>query len=156
MNSQYLPKNSYIQRSLLLSIITNIIFLLSGCGDSNDFPERQFIGYIDLTDPNYSQKSIFIVRRDSYGNYLGINGVVVYKQGNQYYAFDIMCPYEKKETCSIEIDSDEETIVTCKCCGSTFLVASPDGDLISGPAPHGLKKYNTKVVQNTLIINSSY
>ncbi|MGQ1890186.1 Rieske (2Fe-2S) protein [Thermophagus sp. OGC60D27] len=145
-----------LQRSFIFLLFATVTLVPSGCGENDGFPDRQFVGYFDLTDPLYSQNIVFTARWDHYGTYLGINGIVVYRQGDLYNAFDLMCPYEKKETCSVEVDPEDPAIAVCECCGSRFLLASPNGELIEGPAPHGLKKYSATVVQNILVVTSSY
>ena len=148
--------NLVVQRSFIFLLFATISFSHFGCGEEDNFPERQFIGYFDLTNPLYSQNTVFTARRDSYGTYLGINGIVVYKLGSDYYAFDLMCPYEQSETCSVVVDPEDPSFAVCECCGSRFLLSSPYGDLVEGPAPYGLRRYSTSVSQNILVVTSSY
>jgi nitrite reductase/ring-hydroxylating ferredoxin subunit len=90
------------------------------------------------------------------GNLVGINGIIVYRAGDQFYAFERMCPYEKETSCSVMIPSDDDpTIANCECCNSQFLVVDPDGSVIEGPATWGLKRYNARLQGHMLVITSN-
>ena len=141
----------------LLQIFSFVI--LPGCEDAvrDNFPKRQFVGFFDLRDPRYDQ-TVFTARRDMDGTQVGINGIVVYHQGNDFFAFDLMCPYETKSSCSVQVNPDEDaTIAVCECCESRFLLASPYGEKIEGPANRGLQKYDAHLNQNgILVVKSTY
>lgn len=141
-------------RSIFLFIIL-FQFIFPACNDHvrDEFPRRRFIGFFDVRDPRYS-KNVFTATRDIDANYVGINGIVVYKSGDQYYAFDLMCPHEKSHTCSIKVDEEEPNIAECQCCGSKFLIASETGDRIEGPTKRGLHPYNAKMEDNMLVVSS--
>ncbi|MBZ4675599.1 MAG: hypothetical protein JG782_218 [Anaerophaga sp.] len=146
-----------MQKFFTFFVFAMLLLMNSGCGEKDDFPQRQFTGYFDLTNPRYS-KTVFTARRDMDGSYVGINGIVVYNMGGTYYAFDLMCPYEKKPTCSVNVDVEEDTeFAVCECCHSKFLIASPQGDVVDGPAGRGLQRYNTSVTTDGyLVVTSSY
>jgi nitrite reductase/ring-hydroxylating ferredoxin subunit len=134
-----------------------LIPLLSSCGDAvkDDFPKRQFVGYFNLNSPEYSQQ-VFSAKHDRQGSYVGVNGIVVYNSGGTYYAFDLMCPHEKSTSCSLKIfPEDDPTIAECECCGSRFLLASPTGEVVEGPAGQGLHSYSTGVTKDNILIVTS-
>ncbi|PWE00973.1 Rieske (2Fe-2S) protein [Marinilabilia rubra] len=134
-----------------------IIFALESCGDAvrDEFPKSRFIGYFNLNYPEYS-KSVFTATRDMDGRRVGVNGLVIYNAGATYYAFDLMCPYEKEISCSVTVDIEEDpSIAECECCGSKFLIASPNGELIEGPARQSLHSYQTGVTQDNILVVSS-
>ncbi len=146
-----------VLRLLLIMFIVSIT--LSSCSDAvrDDFPQRNFVGYFDLRFSEYAQ-NVFTARRDMDGNLVGVNGIVVYNQGGTYYAFDLMCPHEKSTGCSLTVDMENNpSIAVCECCGSQFLLASPYGEVLDGPASQGLHVYDTGVsAQNVLVVSSGY
>jgi Rieske Fe-S protein len=136
-----------------------IVLAFFACGDAvrDDFPRRNFTGYFDLRYAEYST-NVFTARRDMDGALVGNNGIVVYSQGVTYYAFDLMCPHEKKMGCSVTVDvEDDPSVAVCECCGSEFLLASEHGDVLEGPAERGLHSYSTGVTtDNFLVVKSNY
>jgi uncharacterized protein YdeI (BOF family) len=75
-------------------VISILSFLSPACKDQirDEFPRIYFTGFFDLRDPRYS-KTVFTASRDMDGNIVGINGIIVYRAGDQFYAFERMCPY---------------------------------------------------------------
>ena len=135
-------------------IIFTTLLLFSNCGKEREeiIPNVSFYVKVDLTDPKYSSENTFIVYSDIYGNRAGISGVVVYRLSSEtFYAFDLMCPKEKQMGLSVNLLDD----ITCECprCKSQFLIATPYGDVISGPAPWPLKSYKTSVSAGGTILN---
>ena len=129
----------------LFSIFITLL-LLANCNKDHEevIPNVSFHVTIDLTDPKYSSRNTFIVHKDVAGNRAGINGVVVYRlTSDTYYAFDLMCPNEKKVTCLVGLKDD--VTCECPCCKSQFLIAVQYGDVIEGPSPWPLKSYKTRV-----------
>ncbi len=152
---------SYMRLRLLpLSLIVITFgFTFVACGDAvrDDFPRRTFIGYFDLRYSEYSE-NVFTARRDMDGTLVGNNGIIVYRQGDVFYAFDLMCPHEKSMGCSVHVDlEDDPTLAECECCGSVFLIASEYGDVMDGPAKQGLHSYKTGITSdNILVVSSGY
>ncbi|WP_291859134.1 Rieske (2Fe-2S) protein [Marinilabilia sp.] len=143
----------------LKAIIFTALFVFSSCGDAerDDFPRRNFTGFFDLRFSEYSQ-NVFTAFRDMDGNMVGVNGIVVYNSGGTYFAFDLMCPHEKSSGCSVTVDVENDpSIAVCECCGSRFLLASPLGEVIEGPAKQNLHVYDAEVnVNNILVVFSGY
>ncbi|MFW6043650.1 MAG: Rieske 2Fe-2S domain-containing protein [Marinilabiliaceae bacterium] len=148
-------------KSFLIYLIYPILtILLTGCGDQvrDEFPQTSFVGYFNLNHSEYSG-TVFTAQRDRDGNRVGISGIIVYQNSaDEYYAFERMCPHEKKHNCKVHIDPDEDTnIAECKCCGSRFLIANENGEVIEGKAPPpGLKRYRTAFDRQTnqLVVSS--
>ena len=139
----------------LLFILFTIPF--ESCGDAvrDEFPKSQFVGYFNLNYPEYSE-SVFTAARDMDGRRVGVNGLVIYNAGANYYAFDLMCPHEKKVSCSVKVDIENDpSVAECECCGSQFLIASPYGEVIEGPAKQGLHPYSTGITQDNILVVSS-
>lgn len=143
-----------MNRIVILSII---IALFSGCKDSDNeeiIPYVQFYGYIYSNDPYYVNQS-FIAHSDMNSNTLGISGVVVYRlTAESYFAYDLMCPYEKSTGALVKIDPKDDGFVVCPKCGSTYSISGGYGDIIKGPSKYPLKTYSTQYEpsDNTLAI----
>lgn len=141
-------------RVIALSII---IALFSGCKDSDNeevIPYVQFYGYVYLSDPYYVNTS-FIALTDENRNTLGISGVVVYRLTSEsYYAYDLVCPYEKSTAALVKIDPKDDGHVVCPKCGSTYSISGGYGDIVKGPSKYPLKAYSTQYEpsDNTLAI----
>ena len=143
-------RNKLFIFSLLVFIITN------SCEEDTEdiIPNIRFTARLNniATDPKYTQDNPFIVTRDSYNNLIGTAGVVIFMVSlDEYYAFDIMCPYEKSTGSLVEI---EEGGINCECptCGSKFAIANEYGGLLEGPSRYSLKKYKAEVSNGTLVI----
>ena len=85
----------------------------------------------------------------------GYGGLIIYRSGqNSFHAFDRACPYKPEDKCILESDEQFESVVTCPCCGSRFIIAD-DGRYFDGPAQRRLKKYNAyKVSANQLRVTN--
>lgn len=71
----------------------------------------------------------------------GYNGILAYRVSDDAInAYDRQAPYQVEQHCQIEMDS---TGVTCSdpCSDSQWLIN--DGQVLRGPAPYPLKKYQT-------------
>ncbi len=123
------------------------LLLFTNCNKDHEevIPNVSFHITINLDNPEYNSQNTFIVYRGDNGYRAGINGVVVYRlTSDTYYAFDLMCPNEKKVTCLVGLKDD--VTCECPCCKSQFLIAVPYGDVIEGPSPWPLKGYKTQVM----------
>jgi len=131
-------------RNILLIIACTLLFLFGCKKDKHPVPNRRFNVTIDLMLPDYHVNP-FIITRSSLGEMVGVSGVIVYRGGDgNYYAFERYCPHDQDFSCVVSPDP-EATVASCSCCGSRFLIASPDGDVLEGPSKYFLKRYNTSV-----------
>ncbi len=133
-------------------VVTITILFLFGCSKEDDpIPNVSFTAYIDIRLPDYSG-SVFTVNRDSYGHLIGVSGIIVYRISDvEFYAFERYCPHDKKLTCRVTV-GEENSIAQCSCCQSEFLILSPTGDVVSGPAKSGLKVYRTRMEGDYLVV----
>ncbi len=69
----------------------------------------------------------------------GDPGIVVQPTAGQFDAYDAVCPHAG---CTVGY-LPQNRVLACPCHGSQFLVAT--GEVVSGPAPHGLMKLNIAV-----------
>ena len=65
----------------------------------------------------------------------GDPGIVLQPTKGQFLAYDAVCPHAG---CTVSFSKAADLMV-CPCHGSEFKVAN--GDVIAGPAPHGLTEY---------------
>lgn len=145
-----------IQQIKLPLFILLLFTTLSGCvKDSEDIIpnpgsfHREVLNF--EIDPNYNQQNPQIIRYDRNGQYIGWQGVVVYKVGaGIVYAFDLMCPYEKSAGSLVQKQEDDN--YKCPTCGSTYSVMTQYGSLLEGPSKFALKPYRAEMDGNHLII----
>ncbi|OIP84688.1 MAG: hypothetical protein AUK44_01680 [Porphyromonadaceae bacterium CG2_30_38_12] len=85
---------------------------------------------------------------------IGFGGILVYCGMNpdEYYAFDMACPYEAKKDVKIYPLTDALGRVKCEGCGSVYDVSFGFGNPLSGPSKEILKKYKTTLTQDYLYI----
>ena len=122
-------------------ILLLLVLVISCAKDEEVIPNVSFSGKVYIP---YLTSNPIIVKRDVENYRLGINGVLIYYAGtNEYYAFDLMCPYEKSTSCMVSI-TDGATC-TCPCCGSRFIIVTNPGSVVEGPSQWPLKSYNTHV-----------
>ncbi len=65
------------------------------------------------------------------------------------HAFEAVCTHQG---CEVDWRADEQHIF-CPCHGSTF---NPDGTVLHGPAARPLKRYETKVEGNTVLVKLTH
>ena len=140
----------------------------AGCKDNVQSPIPNYPVYLELnltsTYPTFknssgqfisSEKGIIITANDR----IGFGGVVVCtgitfddSNNTQYYAFDMACPYEVKNTIKVYPDTTGLPYLVCEKCGSVFDVGFGSGNPISGPAKDFLKRYKTSLSGDVLYI----
>lgn len=170
-------------KKLLFRIgISNCLFLfffLSACISDEEHPVPKVPVYIELTFSNDLNKlgsgEVLSVVPDTlnpgysiikYGNkyypdnYIKQrtygNGILLYREGLIYWAYDITCPYRVSEdNCSINI-KDRGVLPICNCCNSVFML-NMDGIPAKGSkAKFSLRRYKTWVDDhnNVLVISN--
>ena len=89
-----------------------------------------------------------VKERYGFGGILIINGV------DQFYAFDMACPYEANPTITVTVSSDG-LIAQCPNCKSTFEIFNGTGAPLSGPAQKNsyyLRRYSVNQTSEPLIV----
>ena len=82
----------------------------------------------------------------------GFGGVlVVHAVDDQFYAFDLSCPYENLSSVLVEPDNDV-IYATCPQCGTKYLISDGNGMRVDGVGRHGLKPYRVDRQGNTLLV----
>ncbi|MDR2556761.1 MAG: hypothetical protein LBC49_03505 [Bacteroidales bacterium] len=81
----------------------------------------------------------------------GYAGIIVYHYtADEFLAFDLACPNDFQNGCSVEYKSSE-LILQCKCCGTTFSIFDgyPRSNVEAYPSP--LHQYNATLIQNDVL-----
>ena len=80
---------------------------------------------------------------------MGVNGIILYRDmddiyGNpQFFAYDGTCTYQPvDENCKVSLE-EFETVATCPCCSSSFIVSADAVPTSGSKARLPLKRYNT-------------
>ncbi len=148
-----------MKNKLLIIPILALLLLANACKDTEDIiPTYRFsrqIDYIEQYIPkNKDEINPYVVERNWNGQIIGNAGVVIYIgiPGEEYYVFDLMCPYEKNVGSLVEIGIDGFCV--CPTCDSKFAVSIAGGALINGPSKHPLYSYRTEVHNGTLYISN--
>lgn len=140
-----------MKRLFITCFLLTFLFLFGCSKEDNPVPNVSFTAYIDILLPDYSG-TVFTINRDRYGNLIGISGIIVYRLSDvEFYAFERYCPHDQKLTCKVSV-GDDNSIAQCNCCQSEFLILSPTGDVVSGPAQIGLKRYKTRIEGSYLVV----
>ena len=88
-----------------------------------------------------------------FGGILVCTGIMLDDYGNtQYFAFDLACPHEVKQTVRVATLPDRPGEVKCPECGTVYSVGFGFGEPVSGPSKHPLKRYKTLLQNDNLLI----
>jgi len=138
------------------------------CDDTyiSSIPDFPVYLQLDLTTTyptfkNSSNKSLIFIKgitpnipeiyATGYGGILVYSGVMRDDSGNTiYYAFDLSCPYEHKQTIRVKPNDIGQAI--CDSCKSVYIISYGNGDPISGPAKETLRRYKTNLSGDILYI----
>lgn len=148
-----------------MKLFRNLFFILciaatlQGCNDNpvSSIPDYPVHLQLNLTTTyptfkNSVNQFLLFEKRRFETDYTGFGGILVYTgfDGN-YYAFDMACPYEAKN--SIKVYPNEIGQAICKECGSVFDISYGIGNPVSGAAKEVLKRYKTSVSGDILYIS---
>lgn len=147
-------------KPLKLYLIAGIVVLqLISCDDTYRSSIPDFPVQLDLnltsTYPtfrnSYNKYMVFQTKRYE-TDYLGYGGILVNTglEGG-YYAFDLSCPYEHKQTTRVKPNDLGQAI--CDSCGTVFNIGYGIGDPSSGPAKETLRRYKTNLSGDILYIS---
>lgn len=156
----------FIVMNKILIVLFSAITLFSDCGKSANgidpntdfFPSLNVDFYINLSLPSASPLLFpqgWIYQQGGY------RGIIVYRNFDEYVAYDRTCPYKTDSSCSyVSVDSNN-TFMRCgqynksftKCCDSHFYLLN--GTVKQGPANRPLKQYFVRQEGNNLHVTSS-
>ena len=154
---------SKLHNFLLLPALTLILF--SSCEKSANHPVPKVAVYfqIDLqSDPEFIRLSATGNSQRIYAATLGLfnlgydnNGLLIYNAGsNEFYVFDLTCPYDIPESIAIESETTS-AIATCPECGTEYVLPSWGTPTVDGPGTWPLQKYRAYYNPNTGILQVS-
>jgi len=85
---------------------------------------------------------------------VGFGGVlVVHAIDDQYYAFDLSCPYEASRTTLVEADENTLTAV-CPRCGTKYDIGFGGSGAPNGVSSHYLKRYTVTGSGSQLVVSN--
>jgi nitrite reductase/ring-hydroxylating ferredoxin subunit len=153
-------KNNYIIYSVLISFLA---FFIASCDDNYqssipDFPVNLPLNLTSTYPTFKNSNNQFLLfensKNKSYplGQYVGYGGILVYTGfDGEYYAFDMSCPYEAKQTTRVHPNDIGQAI--CDSCHSVFDLGYGIGNPSTGPAKEVLKKYRAILNGDVLYIS---
>ncbi len=102
-----------------------------------------------ISYPNSSRPAT-IINGKTYGN-----GIIIFKEVDSYVAYDRTCTYRAVEDyCGLDYKQGSDFIFHCPCCNSEFDLVIGGYPVDSSRASAGLKRYNTTIYGNELIISN--
>jgi nitrite reductase/ring-hydroxylating ferredoxin subunit len=133
-------------------LLTYLIFLTSCKQDlSDDAIPQGFFADI-LLNLNAPENIALKNSGGSIQNNGGVRGIIVYRNGSNYLAYERNCSYHPNDACAtIEVHSSNLYMIDT-CCGSSF--GLDDGIPTGGPAWRPLRQYRTFLDGSTLTITS--
>lgn len=140
-----------MRKSIIGTLLAMGLLWLAGCANQEEIiPNVSFNASVYLADPAFTTNP-FVVKYDVSRQRIGVYGVVIYRLSpTEYYVFDLMCPYDKRNSCLVGVEDGASC--RCPCCQSLFIVATPDGGIAEGPSKWPLKTYNCMVTGDYLKI----
>jgi len=129
--------NTILKRYKLSFIILILPFFYPACkSDVEQIPGVNVNIALDLNDPSFFDLN-------SSGNGVeitgGVSGIIIFRKSiDEFRAYDRACPNNPLHE-KVHI-SDRTSIASDSVCGSEFSLLF-DGEVLSGPAPYGLKEY---------------
>lgn len=128
-----------------LTAVLSAFILLCACGkdSSTDIP------YV-LVDYRITVQEFGIRNKDGVllVNSEGVAGLVLYKNGGSYVAFDRCSTVNPEKRCPVTPDAGSFTLVDT-CSGAKFLLL--DGSPAKAPAKKSLKQYSVSIINNSQI-----
>jgi len=138
-------KFSIIKYCLISSLC---VLSFASCDDTyqSSIPDYPVNLELNLTStyPNFNGPNQFLIftKPIIVNDRIGFGGIIVYTGLDEnYYAFDMACPYEAKRTILVYPDTTGLPQVICKTCGSVYDVSYGIGNPTSGPSEEVLKRY---------------
>lgn len=135
-----------INKSLFYPLL---LVILLGCGREKHVILPDVFVDIRL---NLTTQEALPLRYDGRAIYLegGVKGIIVYRKNQDtYFAFERNCTFEPTKECArVDIDPSMFFMID-SCCGSQF---DFEGNILGGPAPVPLKRYQTILSGNVLQI----
>jgi nitrite reductase/ring-hydroxylating ferredoxin subunit len=135
----------------LIALFTGLSFIILGCDDTyiSSIPNYPVSLQLNLTSTypifkNSINQFLIFQKPVTATDRIGYGGILVYTGFDQeYYAFDMACPYEAKSTIRVKPNDLGQAI--CDSCKTVYDISLGLGIPISGPSKEMLRKYKTSV-----------
>lgn len=90
-----------------------------------------------------------IVGRNA-GTMIGYSGILVVHGYDDYYAYDLCCPFEAQQ--NIRVEPTDVGSAKCPKCGTEYDMAYGSGAPMSGPSKHALVRFDVSTAGQRLIV----
>lgn len=148
---------SFLRYCLVIFILA---FSVESCNDNVISSIPDFPVYLNLnltstypTFRNSVNQSLVFEKAISVTDRIGYGGILVYTGfDGEYYAFDMACPYEAKQTIRVHPNDIGQAI--CESCGSVYEIGYGIGYPSSGKAKEALKRYKAILSGDILYITA--
>ena len=131
--------------------IIALLLLFSSCKSNDNYVPYAYVNFdIYLSDPQYYELNA--IGSSVSVNHEGYKGIIIFrKSSDEFMVYDKCCTNEPTNSCEIVEETENEYVVKCNCCNSTFSLY--DGYPMDGVAKLPLKEYHSQFDgDNTLSI----
>jgi nitrite reductase/ring-hydroxylating ferredoxin subunit len=149
----------YSKLKFFLFICIIGVFLASGCENTDKFqfpPVYLSVSINLINDPEFlslqqASASMEITRHPNGESTIGYanNGIIVYNNGDEFYAFDRTCPHDLPASVAISLDG---SMAKCPKCGSVYVLPSAGLPASGSVSKYYLKQYHTSYNINTGVL----
>lgn len=143
-----------IKYCLLLSLLA---FQFAGCDDTyySSVPDYYVNLQLNLTSTyptfrNNPYKYLVFEKRINVTDGVGYGGILVFCGVESYYAYDLSCPHEHKQTILVRPNDIGQAV--CDSCKTVYDVSYGFGNPVSGPSKEALKRYKANLSGDILYI----
>ena len=142
-----------------IGLLAALIALLTSCNENaiSSIPDWPVSLQLNLTAEyptfkNSVNQHLLFETRVKETDRVGYGGILVYTGfDEQYYAWDMACPYEADKSIKVYPNGVGEAV--CEKCGSIFNISYGFGFPTEGPSKQALKKYRTSLSGDQLFIS---
>lgn len=127
-----------------------LILLIVSCskGDKIRVPYARVYFVVDLQFKDKELSAILINKTftepRNAGEYVGYSGLlVVHGIDDNYYAFDLCCPYDAQKSIRV-VPTELGTTAVCAHCESEYDISYGGGYPVAGPSTYSLQRYNVE------------
>jgi nitrite reductase/ring-hydroxylating ferredoxin subunit len=144
-------------KNIIIVLVINLLFVRCKDNYYSSIPDYPVSLELNLTTTyptfrNSINQSHTFIKPITVMDRIGFGGILVYSGfDGEYYAFDMSCPYEVKQTVRVYPNGLGQAV--CEGCGSVFDIGYGIGNPSSGKAKEGLKRYKVTLNGDVLYIS---